>query len=85
VSEPRFIVVAATEMPSIAYKIMLCKAFGVYPKDEDVEFLVNPDIVLDQSRVYLFDRSAIRALPEKDPMVLFDNGDLDPHFKVASR
>lgn len=57
--EPRFIVLASSDMPSIAYKLLVRKAFGVWPSDEDVEFHVRPDLVPDGSKAYVADRHAV--------------------------
>ena len=78
---PRYIVVASSEMPSIAYKIMLWKAFGQYPPDNEIEFVINPQIVSDD-KVYVLDRQEIEKLPKDYD---FLSGDLDDLYKVGVR
>lgn len=70
-------------MPSIAYKVAIAKAFGPYPKDDEVEFIINVDLV-SPDKFYVLDREAIEKLPD-DPMDLFERGELDDHFKVNKR
>lgn len=84
--KPKYIVVARTDMPSIAYKIMLYKAFGEYPSDENIEFCVRPDLVSDD-KAYVIDRGRIEAECEASLANLdqdFGRGYLDDMFKVGS-
>lgn len=78
---PRYIVVAASEMPTISQKLLVYKAFGVYPPDEEIEFCIPPfEIVADKA--YVLDREKIEGFPDNRVM---DEDFMDQHFKVGPR
>ena len=55
----RFIIVTATEMTMIAQKLAVYKAFRVYPLQDQIEAVVNPDLVKDENMVYVLDKKAM--------------------------
>ena len=79
---PRYIVLTATEMPTLSGKLGLLKAFGRYPPTDEIEFVVNPEIVKDATMMYLIDRQAMEDIAAPDIMRAFEDGAYDDHFKT---